>query len=78
MQEIENPELATQRTRHLYKAKGYSDAWIKKHMRKIAIRDELTEEWKNRGVQKSKDFAILTVEISKATFGMALADYLNI
>lgn len=75
VQEIENPELATQRTRALYKAKGYSDAWIEKRMRGIAVRDELTEEWKNRGVQESKDFAILTAEISKATFGMTPTEY---
>lgn len=75
VQEIENPELATQRTRALYKAKGYSDAWIEKRMRGIAVRDELTEEWKHRGVQESKDFAILTAEISKATFGMTPTEY---
>ncbi len=75
VQEIENPELATQRTRELYKAKGYSDAWIEKRMRGIAIRDELTEEWRKRGVQESKDFAILTAEISKATFGMTPTEY---
>lgn len=75
IQEIEDPELATQRTRALYKAKGYSDAWIEKRLRGIAIRDELTEEWKNRGVQESRDFAILTAEISKATFGMTPAEY---
>lgn len=75
VQEIENPELATQRTRELYKAKGYSDAWIEKRMRGIAIRDELTEEWRKRGVQESKDFAILTAEISKATFGMSPGEY---
>lgn len=75
VQEIENPELSTQRTRELYKAKGYSDAWIEKRMRGIAIRDELTEEWKKRGIQESKNFAILTAEISKATFGMTPNEY---
>lgn len=75
VQEIENPELATQRTKALYKAKGYSDDWIEKRMRGIAIRDELTEEWKKRGVQESRDFAILTAEISKATFGMTPNEY---
>ena len=75
VQEIENPELASQRTRDLYKAKGYSDAWIEKRMRGITIRDELTEEWKKRGVQESKNFAILTAEISKATFGMTPTEY---
>lgn len=47
IQEIENPELATKRTRMLYKLKGYSDDWIEKRMRGIVIREELTEEWKN-------------------------------
>ena len=60
LEEIENPELATQRTRELYKAKGYSDDWIEKRMRSIAIREELTEEWKNRGVKEQLEYAILT------------------
>lgn len=70
LDEIENPELATQRTRELYKLKGYPDNWIEKRMRSIAIREELTEEWKNRGVKEQKEYAILTAEISKATFGL--------
>ena len=75
LDEIENPELATQRTRELYKLKGYSDDWIEKRMRSIAIREELTEEWKNRGVLESKEYAILTAEISKAIFGLTPSDY---
>ena len=75
IQEIENPELATKRTRALYKAKGYSDDWIEKRMRSIAIRDELTDEWKKRGVREQKEYAILTAEISKATFGMTPSQY---
>jgi len=75
VQEIENPELATERTRTLYKAKGYSDAWIEKRLRGIAIRDELTNEWKNRGVKESPEYAILTAEISKAAFGLTPAEY---
>lgn len=70
VQEIEDPELATKRTRALYKAKGYSDDWIEKRMRGIAIREELTEEWSNRGIKKQKEYAILTAEISKAAFGI--------
>ena len=70
LDEIENPELAAQRTRELYKLKGYTDDWIEKRMRSIAIREELTEEWKNRGVKQQKEYAILTAEISKATFGL--------
>ena len=75
LDEIENPELATQRTRELYKAKGYSDDWIEKRMRSIAIREELTEEWKNRGVKEQLEYAILTAEISKATFGLTPSEY---
>jgi hypothetical protein len=75
IQEIENPELGTKRTRALYKAKGYSDGWIEKRMRGIAIREELTDEWKNRGVKEDKEYAILTAEISKATFGLTPSQY---
>ena len=75
IQEIEDPELATKRTRALYKAKGDSDDWIEKRMRGIAIREELTDEWKNRGVKEHKEYSILTAEISKATFGMTPSEY---
>jgi DNA-damage-inducible protein D len=75
LDEIENPELATQRTRELYKLKGYPDDWIEKRMRSIAIREELTEEWKTRGVREQKEYAILTAEISKATFGLTPSQY---
>ena len=75
IQEIENPELATKRTRMLYKLKGYSDDWIEKRMRGIAIREELTEEWQKRGAQEDKDYEILTAEISKATFGITPDQY---
>jgi hypothetical protein len=75
VQEIEDPELATKRTRELYKAKGYSDDWIEKRMRGIAIREELTDEWKNRGVKEEPEYAILTAEISKAAFGLTPTQY---
>jgi len=75
IQEIEDPELATKRTRALYKAKGYSDDWIEKRMRSIAVRDELTDEWKKRGVKEQREYAILTAEISKATFGLTPSEY---
>ena len=75
LEEIENPELAAQRMREIYRQKGYSDEWIEKRVRGIAVRDELTDEWKKRGVQEQRDFAILTVEISKATFGMTPSEY---
>ncbi|MBI9038696.1 MAG: hypothetical protein JEY97_11230 [Bacteroidales bacterium] len=66
VQEIEDPELATKRTRALYQAKGYSADWIEKRMRGIAIREELTDEWKSRGAKEKIEYAILTAEISKA------------
>jgi DNA-damage-inducible protein D len=73
--EIENPELAQARIRTTYKAKGYSDAWIEKRIRGIQVRDELTNEWKNRGVKEGKEYSILTAEISKATFGIIPSEY---
>ena len=75
VQEIEDPELATKRTRALYKAKGYSDNWIEKRMRGIAVREELTDEWNKRGVKEDTEYAILTAEISKATFGLTPTQY---
>ena len=75
IQEIEDPEIATKRTRALYKAKGYSDDWIEKRMRGIAIREELTDEWQKRGVKEEREYGILTAEISKATFGMTPGEY---
>ena len=75
LEEIENPELATKRARELYKLKGYPDDWIEKRMRSIAIREELTEEWKNRGVKEQVEYSILTSEISKATFGLTPSEY---
>jgi DNA-damage-inducible protein D len=78
LDEIENPELATQRTRELYKLKGYPDDWIEKRMRSIAIREELTGEWKNRGIQEQREYSILTAEISKATFGLTPLEYKKI
>ena len=75
LEEIENPELAAKRTREIYEQKGYSEEWIAKHLRGIAVRDELTDEWKKRGVKQGKEFAILTAEISKATFGMTPSEY---
>ena len=75
VQEIEDPELATKRTRALYKAKGYSDDWIEKRMRGIAIREELTDEWKEREVRREKEYAILTAEIAKAAFGVTPGEH---
>jgi hypothetical protein len=75
VQEIENPELATKRMRAIYKAKGYSDAWIEKRMRGIAVRDELTVEWKKRDVKQEQEYAILTAEIAKAAFGVTPGEH---
>ncbi len=75
IEEIENPELATKRTRAIYKAKGYSEAWIEKRMRGIEVRETLAGEWKKRGVKEGQEYAILTAEISKATFGMTPSQY---
>src|SRR3989338_313152 len=75
VQEIENPELAQARMKELYKTKGYSNNWIEKRVRGIAVRQELTDEWKKRGVKEEKEYAILTNEISKATFGKTVDEY---
>ena len=75
LEEIENPELASKRAREIYKAKGYSVDWIENRIRSIAIRDELTDEWKKRGVREQIEYAILTAEISKATFGLTPSQY---
>ena len=75
VQEIQNPELAQTHMKELYRQKGYSDSWIEKRVRGIAIRDELTDEWKKRDVGTEREYAILTAEISKATFGMTPSEY---
>jgi len=78
VQEIEDPELAQKRMKYLYEQKGYSKDWIDKRIRGIAIRQNLTDEWKERGIQSDRDFAILTAEISKATFGLVPSEYKEI
>lgn len=75
IEEIENPELAQDRVKEYYELKGYPKDWIDKRLRGIAIRQDLTDEWKSRGVQEETDFAILTNEISKATFGKTVGEY---
>jgi len=75
IKEIEDPELAQERMKELYEQKGYSKSWIDKRIRGIAVRQDLTDEWKKRGVENQSDFAILTSEISKATFGMTPSEY---
>lgn len=73
--EIEDPELAGKRARAVYKAKGHSDDWVEKPMRSIAIREKLTDAWKDRGISEQKNYAILTAEISKAAFGVTPSQY---
>ena len=75
IQEIENPELAQQRMKELYEQKGYPKAWIDKRLRGIAIRQNLTDEWQERGISTERDFSILTAEIAKATFGVTPSEH---
>src|SRR3989344_6906105 len=75
IKEIENPELAQNRMKDLFEQKGYSKDWIDKRLRGIAVRQELTDEWKSRDINEDKEFAILTNEISKATFGKTIEEY---
>ncbi len=78
IQEIENPELAAQRARQYYKDLGYDEGWVEKRLQSIAIRGQLTDEWKERGVKEGQEYAILTAEITKATFGVTPTDYKQI
>ncbi len=78
LDEIQNPELAAQRTRELYKQKGYPDDWIEKRMRSIAIREELTEEWGKHDINEPREYAILTAEIAKATFGLTPSEHKDV
>ncbi len=75
IEEIENSELAQDRVKEYYELKGYPKEWIYKRLRGIAIRQELTEEWKQRGIEEQREFAILTNEISTATFGKTVQEY---
>ncbi len=77
VKEIEDPELGSERIKEMYEKKGYSKSWIDKRLRGIAVRQDLTDEWKKRGVETKNDFSILTAEISKATFGMTPIEYKN-
>ncbi len=78
MEEIENPEIAIERARDIYKAKGYSDKWIDSRLKSINIRKELTDEWKERGVNEGQEYSILTAEIAKATFGLIPSEHKNL
>jgi DNA-damage-inducible protein D len=73
--EIENPELAQNRARKYYELKGYPKDWVDKRIRGIAVRQDLTQEWSERGIKKGKEYAILTNEISEATFGVSIKEH---
>lgn len=73
-----DPAAAAERLRELYRQKGYSDRWIDSRLRTIAIRNELTEEWRQRGVEKDAEFAVLTAVISKGTFGVTPSEHKQI
>lgn len=75
LEEIADPELAAQRARELYRKKGYSDEWIEARLRGVDLRNELTGEWKNRGVREGVEYAILTNEISKGTFDITTSEH---
>ncbi len=75
IQEVENPELAADRARELYRAKGYPDEWIDMRLKSIEVRQQLTSEWKNRDVQEGKEYSILTAEIARATFGLTPTEH---
>lgn len=78
VQELENPEMAVNRTRTLYKAKGYSDNWIDKRLLSIIVREKLTDEWTNRDVNPGREQNELAEEISKAAFGVTPDQHKNI
>ena len=78
IQEIENPELAQNRARGYYEVKGYPKDWIDKRIRGIAVRQDLTKEWSERGVEEGQEYAILTNEISEATFGIPIKEHKEI
>ncbi len=75
LDEVENPELAAERLRQIYRVKGYSDEWIERRLQSIITRNELTDEWQNRDVKEGREVAILTAEIARATFGMTPSEH---
>ena len=75
--EIADPELAVNRAKEIYDKKGYPKEWVDKRMRGIAVRNTLTDEWKERGVSKGFEYAILTDEIYKTTFDKSAKEYMN-
>lgn len=78
LDETENPEIGLERLKEIYRAKGYDDVWIENRLKSIGIRKELTDEWKKRGISENKDYAILTAEIAKWTFGVTPSEHKNL
>lgn len=76
--EIENPELAMDRAKSIYEKKGYEKGWIDKRMRGISVRHSLTDEWADRGIKKSTDYAILTNDIMQGAFDLKVNEYKKI
>ena len=75
LEEFENPEIAVERAREIYKATGYPDDWIENRLKSIDIRKQLTDEWKNRGVKEGQEFSVLTAVIAKKTFGVTPSEH---
>ena len=78
LDEIADPEKAIIRGADFYRAKGYTEGWINQRLQTIEMRKELTDEWKNRGIEKEKDYAILTNEMTKAWSGLSVKEYKNL
>jgi prophage antirepressor-like protein len=76
--ETADPELSIERLRELYRTKGYSDKWIETRLKSIGIRKELTDEWQKRGIKEGEEYAILTAEIAKATFGLSPREHADL
>ena len=78
LDEIADPEKAIMRGAEYYRAKGYPESWINQRLQTIEMRKELTDEWKARGIDKEKDFAILTNDMTKAWSGLSVKEYKNL
>jgi hypothetical protein len=75
LDEIADPEKAILRGADFYRAKGYTEGWINQRLQTIEMRKELTDEWKKRGIESEKDYAILTNEMTKAWSGLTVKEY---
>ena len=75
LDEITDPEKAIMRGAEFYRAKGYTEGWINQRLQTIEMRKELTDEWKARGIERDKDYAILTNEMTKAWSGLTVQEY---